>query len=340
VGHVPVIFLFQGENKMLKLTLLTLFFTVISFSMGCANKAKPVEFPEGSNAITEMDRLEADIQQAELDQVDITSPNYFAVAKRKLAEARKLEIEEKSHEKILKTVGEARGNFNYAIYTQQSFRGELNDILTARNMSLKAGALEQYPSEFQRLDADLKDAVKDYKPNKEFLSFSVHQQFKNKYYDLQKRALASNQRVEDSVANTVVGEQLKFDPAEAEVFRDGDKVLIRLKGQNFKPGQSQLSKNVFPALDKVKTILSSMAQAQVKIEGYTDSSGSTEINQRISEGRAEAVADYLITTKSITAEQIEYQGRGSQNPVMPNATQQGRAANRRVDITITPAAIR
>lgn len=226
---------------MLKVTILAMFLTLISFSMGCANKAKPVNFPEGASANAEMGKLETDIQQAELDQVDITAPEYFSVAKRKLAEARKMESEGKTDSKILKSVGEGRGNLNYAISMQQNFRGEINDILDARQMALKAGALENYPSEFQRLDWDLKDAVKDYRPNKDFLSFSTHQQFKNKYYDLQKRAIAAN----DQVERTIAVEELNFAPSEAEVYRDGDKILIRLKGENFAPGQTDISEQPF-----------------------------------------------------------------------------------------------
>lgn len=320
---------------MLKLAIFTLFLTIISFSTGCANKAKPVEFPADANSTTEMGRLEADIQQAELDQVDITAPDYFSVTKRKLAEARKMESEGKSNEKILEIVGEARGNLNYAITAQQNFRGELNDVLTARKTALKAGALEQYPSEFQRIDWDLKDAVKNYRPNKEFLSFSVHEQFKNKYYDLQKRAITSLQKEE----STLAVEDLKFDPTQAEVIRSGEQIIIRLKGSNFQPGQAQLSNKAYPALDKVKQILTSMDQEQVKVEGFTDSTGSTEINQQVSEKRAEAVADYLVSPDSSITEQIEYEGLGSQKPVTTNLTKEGRAANRRVDIIITPTRV-
>lgn len=320
---------------MLKVTILAMFLTLISFSMGCANKAKPVDFPEGASANAEMGKLETDIQQAELDQVDITAPEYFSVAKRKLAEARKMESEGKTDSKILKSVGEGRGNLNYAISMQQNFRGEINDILDARQMALKAGALENYPSEFQRLDWDLKDAVKDYRPNKDFLSFSTHQQFKNKYYDLQKRAIAAN----DQVERTIAVEELNFAPSEAEVYRDGDKILIRLKGENFAPGQTDISEAAIPALDKVKEILSSMDQEQVKIEGFTDSTGSPMLNQRISEERAESVADYLLEGEGLTSEQIEYQGLGSKKPVTTNLTKEGRAANRRVDIIITPTKV-
>lgn len=320
---------------MLKLTILSMLLAFLSFSSGCANKAKPVEFPAGASPSVEMGRLETDIQQAELEQVDITAPDYFSVAKRKLAEARKMESEGRPEHKILKTVGEGRGNLNYAIATQQDFRGKLNEILEARQMALKAGALESYPSEFQRVDRDLKDAVKDYKPNKEFLSFSTQQQFKNKYYDLQKRAITSNNKA----VRSLVVEELNFDPSEADVYRDGEKIMIRLKGNPFEPGQTEVSETARPTLDKVKEILSSMDKKKVKIEGFTDSTGSDVINSKISEKRAEAVADYLLSTDLTLVQEIEYQGLGSQKPVTSNVTKEGRAANRRVDIIITPTKV-
>lgn len=313
--------------------LIALIYTLVSFSFGCANKAKRVAFPEGANPSIEMSRLESDIQQAELNQVDITSPNYFDVAKRKLAEARKQESEGKSEKKILETLGDARGNFNYALNQQNEYRGELNDILEARKMALKAGALEHAPSEFQRVDWELKDAVKAYKPNKEYFSFSEHQAFKNKYYSLQNKALAAQKNIDPTAAAIA---ELNFDQNEAEVIRDGEKIVIRLRGSNFAPGQSKISETAIPTLDKVKQVLSSMEQEKVTIEGYTDSTGSTKINQKISQDRAEAVADYLLSADVVSQDQIEYQGLGSENPVTSNLTKEGRAANRRVDIIITP----
>lgn len=296
------------------LILAAFLFSLICLQTGCANKAKHVEFPAGTNVQYEMTRLDNDIQQGELNQVDIVSPNYFAVAKRKLAEAQKMQSEGKSDEKVLDTVGDARGNLEYALAKQMETRGELNDILEARKMALKAGALEQAPSEFQRIDWELKDAVKDYKPNKEYLSFSEHQTFKNKYYELQSKAMA-------------------------ELLRDGQKIIVRIKGSAFAPGQSKLPASALPALDKVKEVLSTMDQEQVTISGFTDSTGSAQINQKISEDRAEAVANYLLQENVITENQIEYEGLGAKDPVTSNLTKEGRAANRRVDIVITPTRI-
>jgi len=306
-------------------------------TMGCANKAKRVEFPAGTSSGFELTRLENDIQQGELNQVDITSPNYFAVAKRKLAEARMMETEGKSEEKILHTVGEGRGNLEYALTQQMENRGELNDILDAREMALKAGALEQFPSEFQRIDWELKEAVKDYKPKKEYLSFSEHQTFKNKYYNLQNKAMAAEKKNIDPTAQALM--DLNFDPNMAEVLRDGEKIIVRLKGTNFAPGQAKLPATAIPALKKVKEVLSMMDQEQVTISGFTDSTGSAQVNQKISESRAEAVANYLLDENVISLDQIEYEGLGAANPVTSNLTKEGRTANRRVDIVITPTRI-
>ncbi len=319
----------------LNFTLIALFYVLISFS-GCANKAYRVQFPKGTNPSVELSRLEADIQQGELNQVDITSPNYFAVAKRKLAEARKMETEGKSEKKILETVGDARGNLEYALSQQQEARGEISGILNARKMALKAGALENSPSEFQRTDWELKKAIKDHKPNKEYFSFSENEAFKNKYYSLQSRAMAARQNTDPTAAALA---ELNFDPKMAEVMRDGEKIVVRLIGSNFAPGQAKITDEVMPALDKVKQILTSMNQEQVKIEGFTDSTGSPALNQKISEARAEAVADYLLSGEAITQDQIEYQGLGATNPVTSNLTKEGRAANRRVDIIITPTRV-
>lgn len=312
-------------------------FLTLLMTLGCANKAKRVDFPAGTSASFEATRLENDIQQGELNQVDITSPNYFAVAKRKLAEARKMETQGKSEQSILRTLGEGRGNLEYALTQQMENRGELNDILAAREMALKAGALEQTPSEFQRIDHELKEAVKDYKPNKEYLSFSEHQAFKNKYYDLQNKAMAAENKNIDPTAQALM--DLNFDPNMAEVIREGEKIIVRLKGSNFAPGQASIPPAALPALNKVKEVLSTMDQEQVTISGFADSTGNEKINQKISEDRAEAVANYLLEENVISVDQIEYEGLGAANPVTSNLTKEGRAANRRVDIVITPTRI-
>ncbi|MFM2658155.1 outer membrane beta-barrel protein [Vibrio owensii] len=80
-------------------------------------------------------------------------------------------------------------------------------------------------------------------------------------------------------------------------------------------------------------ILKAYPQAQVEITGYTDSVGSSEYNLKLSEERALSVADNLIE-KGIEAQRMTYNGMGEENPVESNETENGREANRRVEVVI------
>lgn len=73
--------------------------------------------------------------------------------------------------------------------------------------------------------------------------------------------------------------------------------------------------------------------SKMRIEGHTDSSGSEAYNLQLSQRRAQAVADYIVSQSyRVTASDIEVVGKGESEPVASNATPEGRAENRRVDI--------
>ncbi|MEM7480634.1 MAG: OmpA family protein [Acidobacteriota bacterium] len=88
-------------------------------------------------------------------------------------------------------------------------------------------------------------------------------------------------------------------------------------------------------LDEVALRLKDAASAETLVIGYTDSTGSDASNQRMSERRAQAVKDYLVTRHGIDGSRIEVEGRGSADPVGDNATAAGREQNRRAVIRIT-----
>ena len=85
--------------------------------------------------------------------------------------------------------------------------------------------------------------------------------------------------------------------------------------------------------------LQAHGDAKVKIEGHTDSQGSTDYNIQLSQNRAESVRNFLISN-GISPERITAQGMGEGYPVATNSTAAGRQQNRRVEVTITdePAA--
>jgi len=114
------------------------------------------------------------------------------------------------------------------------------------------------------------------------------------------------------------------------------KVTVITASLLFKSGSSDLLPSAKPKLDEVASALSAQPQANnVKVEGYTDSTGSAAINDPLSQRRAQAVADYL-ESKGVPKERITAEGFGKSDPVSTAQSTEGRALNRRVDIVIEP----
>ena len=103
----------------------------------------------------------------------------------------------------------------------------------------------------------------------------------------------------------------------------------------FDTNSSYIKIEANPLLDEVVTILEKNPQLKVEIQGYADNTGTPEYNQWLSERRAKRVMDYLVT-KGIDSARLEAKGYGSTNPVASNATEAGRAQNRRVELKRMP----
>ncbi|MEX3070432.1 OmpA family protein [Vibrio alginolyticus] len=86
-------------------------------------------------------------------------------------------------------------------------------------------------------------------------------------------------------------------------------------------------------LDNFINFLNEYPQSVVEITGYTDSSGPAAYNQKLSERRAQSVADYLVAG-GIDAGRLTVSGMGEENPVADNGTHEGRALNRRVEVRV------
>lgn len=130
----------------------------------------------------------------------------------------------------------------------------------------------------------------------------------------------------------------KFTPSEADVYRQGDRLLIRLKTMGFASGHAELPDTSKSILDKVTTVAQELTPKEVIIEGHTDSVGSAEINEELSKKRADTVATYL-KEKGMPDTMVQSVGFGFQKPLSSNKSKEGRAQNRRVDIWITPEGV-
>jgi outer membrane protein OmpA-like peptidoglycan-associated protein len=91
-------------------------------------------------------------------------------------------------------------------------------------------------------------------------------------------------------------------------------------------------------LAKVSGILLAYPGLKLQVEGYTDNIGSDEYNQKLSEQRADAVRDYLVS-QSVTASNVSAEGYGKADPIADNSSASGRAQNRRVQMVVSGDAI-
>ncbi len=128
--------------------------------------------------------------------------------------------------------------------------------------------------------------------------------------------------------------QALFAPQEGTALRQANDVVLRLTGLRFRPGSAELSSRSRPLVDKVRQAISLYPSAGIIIEGHTDSSGGEAANQRLSEERAEAVANRLRNSSAFPTLQIQALGYGEERPVASNETEAGRASNRRIDVII------
>lgn len=118
----------------------------------------------------------------------------------------------------------------------------------------------------------------------------------------------------------------------AAIFEAG-KPLV-LKGVNFETGKATLLPESQVVLDSVATSLIDNPEVTVEVGGHTDNTGRRTTNLRLSQARADAVKAYLVS-KGINADRMTTKGYGPDSPTADNATADGRAANRRVELSKT-----
>lgn len=118
-------------------------------------------------------------------------------------------------------------------------------------------------------------------------------------------------------------------------IKEEDKVTLNLAVQNvnFASGRATLLRSSYSVLDKIADLLTRYPDYSLKISGHTDAQGNDGINQKLSEDRAAACLDYLVS-KGIAADRILSQGFGETQPIASNNTRAGRSQNRRVEFEL------
>lgn len=123
-----------------------------------------------------------------------------------------------------------------------------------------------------------------------------------------------------------------------QIERRGDELVLTMPtGITFAFDRYELQPQFRPTLDRVAEVLGNYPNTLIDIYGHTDSVGSDSYNQTLSENRAGSVASYL-SMKGVQQVRMATLGYGETQPIADNGTESGRAANRRVEIRIVPAA--
>ncbi|MDH3259197.1 MAG: OmpA family protein, partial [Deltaproteobacteria bacterium] len=215
---------------------------------------------------------------------------------------------------ILGTISALQNDRQFMVEKNKTQQAQIDDMMAKHemeigNMTRQIGALEGKTKEEQaskeRLEAE-KRAVEE--------RLSAERQFNQLYTEVQNY----------------------FMPGEAEVYKQGYQLVIRLKSMRFPVGKSVIMPDNYQLLSKVQRAIRTFGEPDVIIEGHTDSTGSEAVNELLSQQRSEAVSEYLLANRTLTADKILAVGYGSQRPLASNETEEGRAVNRRIDLIIKP----
>lgn len=310
--------------------------------------------------LDETRRLIADAERAKVERY---APITLAKAKKLLAQAEK-ELNENRYDADLPRALAREANYEakHAIYLSEVVRDVRDRDVTVEEVILKwEGPLREIASAAD-ISADLSSGhegaqsmLVEYIENMRGLNQSLEQereQDRTRLSDMEEEIRALDDRLGGATAERAalvqrleaearVREQFAqvekmFSRDEARVLREGDNIILRLVGLTFDSGKANLPPASFDLLAKVERAIDVFPQSELIIEGHTDSFGGDELNQRLSQERAESVKQYMINAMRIPAYRLISVGYGETNPIANNETEGGRARNRRIDIVIKP----
>jgi outer membrane protein OmpA-like peptidoglycan-associated protein len=128
----------------------------------------------------------------------------------------------------------------------------------------------------------------------------------------------------------------KLEGTGVSVTRIGDNITLNMPSSiTFASNSSDLNAQFYNALEGVSMVLKEYEKTVIEVAGHTDSSGSDQYNQALSQRRAQSVASYL-SSHGVQGTRLMTVGAGEAHPIASNDTEQGKAANRRVEMTIVP----
>ena len=310
--------------------------------------------------LTETRRLLADADRARVGRY---APITLGKAKQLLADAER-ELSENRYDTDLPRSLAQQANYEakHAIYLSEVVRKVRDKKLTPEQLVLQweqplqaiAGVADAVPNMEAGPDRLTQELVTFFEDQRNRLQSLEQEKVENevRLADMEEELRALDERLGGATAERAalvqrleaqarVKQQFSqiekmFSSDEARVFREGNNVIMRLVGLSFESGQSQLQSVNFDLLAKVEKAIDVFPRSELIIEGHTDSFGGDDLNQTLSQARAESVQQYMINAMRIPTYRLIATGYGETRPVASNETKAGRARNRRIDIVIKP----
>jgi len=308
--------------------------------------------------IGEVRRLITDARKKGLHKV---APQSYAAAEQKLIEADNFITEnpyqkEKMHQLAAEALFMARRIHPVAAQTEKVDNMEPEQIVLWAEGILyqttqKLGAPDMRDRSFEDQVENILATISAQRADHEFMIENAKkrqeeiEELQKNIANLEGQTIKERKEKERLLAEKQFNEKLSsiqhyFKPREAEVYKKQNQVIIRLKAMQFPVGQSVILPENYTLLSKVQSAIRTFGEPDVIIGGHTDSTGSENLNEHLSQQRADAVRKYFVANKTLPYENIIAVGYGSMRPLASNATQSGRAMNRRIDIIITPEAVK
>ena len=272
--------------------------------------------------------LEADPTQQEKANLHAKRSDNLSLEAVQITELAKIfDRRDYSHEDIILWYQQQLSDINKPLKSDLNFTqpnrkvvGSMHDTIASLVQSQKDDLqiIEKQQKYIEELNARIADERKKYEAR---LSAQAKKQ-------------AERERREAEAKHRFEYVQSLFSAEEAEVFRQGNNVLISAAGFYFPVGGTEILAKNFGLLNKVINSIHQFPTSRVKISGHTDSMGSTEMNLKLSQARANNVAKFLKDVGNIEQDRITAEGYGEAKPVASNKTANGRAKNRRIEVLI------
>ena len=305
-----------------------------------AEAAKASVYTDAKIAIV---RAQVEIDRAESINAFIHAEEFYKHATEKLKEANaSLQLEQ--YDQVLRLAGQAEGiareAYNIAEPKEQRRKaGEAQQEQIAQAKDAIFKATEGINREKRTLVPDLAPTL--YQEAQTLLTDAQTALNENNYQHAltagRKSVEALNSAIEkakqiEAIEARIIEAATAIPSAEIGHTKKG--VMVRFSGNLFKSGSAELNPTFFPKLTQLAGIIKVFTDANVLIEGHSDSSGSAEANRRLTEKRANTFMKYLAEKCGVPMERMTAEGLGESQPIATNMNKLGQAKNRRIDTII------